>query len=696
MVPFVALSPCRLADTRGNGFAGAFGPPSMSPGVARDFPAAGQCGVPPDAAAVSFNFTVVRTQGLGYLLLYPQDGARPGTSTLNYFAGQVVANNAVVGLGVGGGITAEAVGGGTDLIIDINGYYGGPLVNSLNGLSGDLALTAGDNVTITPSGGTLTVSASSIPGPAGPPGPQGVAGHIGPIGPQGPTGPTGAQGPQGLRGFTGPKGLTGNTGATGPQGLTGSPGAQGEQGSQGPAGSAGMTFRGPWNVENTYALGDAIFFNGSSYVSLVDSNSGNTPDASPSFWALLAQQGSAGATGADGPQGTQGVQGLIGPQGLTGNTGATGSQGSAGAQGPVGANGAAGPQGSTGPAGAQGEQGSQGPAGQAGMTFRAAWNVENTYALGDAVFFNGSSYVSLVDSNAGNTPDASPSFWAMLAQQGSAGATGPDGPQGTQGVQGLIGPQGLTGAAGATGPQGSTGSAGAQGNTGSQGVQGPQGPPVSFKGAWAVPTMYAAGDAVSFGGSSYISLFDANAGHQPDSSPGFWGVLALEGVEGMQGAAGAAGPQGSPGDPGLSGPQGPAGIGGFQSFHHIDAISGTRYLSPLSTWTNQNEFGEAIAMTPRACTMTSITAFVNSAVQTGHSETFTLRVGTGFTEIDDSTGESDLSDQLLTCTISSGSQFCSGSASIPVGAGAIFDFKVVISGGSSRQFHDALVAVVCE
>ena len=439
MVPFVALSPCRLADTRGNGFAGAFGPPSMSPGGARDFPAAGQCGVPPDAAAVSFNFTVVRTQGLGYLLPYPAGGARPGTSTLNYFAGQIVANNAVVGMGVDGRITVEVVGSGSELIIDINGYYGGALVNSLNGLSGDLALTAGDNVTITPSGGTLTVSASSIPGPAGPPGPQGVAGPTGSIGPQGPIGATGA-----------------------------------------------------------------------------------------------------------------------------------------------------------------------------------------------------------------------------------------------------------------TGPQGSAGTAGARGETGSQGVQGSQGPPASFKGAWAVPMMYAAGDAVSFGGSSYISLFGANAGHQPDSSPGFWGVLALEGVEGSQGADGSRGPAGATGGIGPIGPQGPGGTGGFQSLHDLDALEGTRYLSPLTTGAGSQESGQAVALIPRACTMTSIVVFVDSPVRNGGTEVFTLRIGTTLVATGENSATTNLADTALTCSIYATGQSCSASAAIPVNAGELIDFKVVVSGGQAPGTHDALVAVICE
>src|SRR6266566_3312943 len=40
-LPFVAVAPCRVADTRGNGFSGAYGPPRLSAGVSRDFPMTG-------------------------------------------------------------------------------------------------------------------------------------------------------------------------------------------------------------------------------------------------------------------------------------------------------------------------------------------------------------------------------------------------------------------------------------------------------------------------------------------------------------------------------------------------------------------------------------------------------------------------------------------------------------------------------
>ena len=125
-VPFVALSPCRLVDTRPqSGFPAPYGPPFLSPGVTRDFPIAGHCGVPAGATAVSFNFTVVRTRGLGYLATYPQGESWPGTSTLNYVAGQIVANSAAIALGSTGALTVFVSGSQSDLIIDINGYYGG-------------------------------------------------------------------------------------------------------------------------------------------------------------------------------------------------------------------------------------------------------------------------------------------------------------------------------------------------------------------------------------------------------------------------------------------------------------------------------------------------------------------------------------------------------------------------------------------
>ncbi len=96
-----------------------------------------------------------------------------------------------------------------------------------------------------------------------------------------------------------------------------------------------------------------------------------------------------------------------------------------------------------------------------GFHWQGAWDSNTTYAAGDAVSFNGSTYVSLTDGNTGNPPDTSPASWDLIAQKGDTGATGPMGPAGPKG------PMGPTGATGAMGPQGPPGPAGANGTSGS-------------------------------------------------------------------------------------------------------------------------------------------------------------------------------------------------------------------------------------
>ena len=117
--------------------------------------------------------------------------------------------------------------------------------------------------------------------------------------------------------------------------------------------------------------------------------------------------------------------------------------------------------------------------------------------------------------------------------QGPAGPAGPAGAQGMPGPQGLIGPVGPAGAAGPAGPSG----AGA----------------FAFQGAYSSSTNYSHGDVVSFGGSSFISLQDANHGNTPSSSPSAWGTLASAGTSspGPAGPTGSQGPAGPAGSPGL-------------------------------------------------------------------------------------------------------------------------------------------------
>jgi len=120
---FVAITPCRIVDTRvGQGFTGAFGPPALVANSSRIIPIpSSSCGIPA-SAAYSLNFTVVPPGPLIFLSAWPDDVPFPNTSILNAPNGGIVANGAVVPSGADGGIQVRA-SNPTDLIIDINGYY---------------------------------------------------------------------------------------------------------------------------------------------------------------------------------------------------------------------------------------------------------------------------------------------------------------------------------------------------------------------------------------------------------------------------------------------------------------------------------------------------------------------------------------------------------------------------------------------
>lgn len=198
-LPFVAVAPCRLVDTRGNGapLTGGFLPGA----TVRSYTLTGVCNIPANAQAISVNATVVNPVGPGFLVLWAQGGAVPPVSTLNYVAGQTVANAAVVPLSVSGGVSITLGVSGGDVVLDTNGYYTSlGVVNSLNGQAGDVTLVAGANVTVTPSGQTVTIATSVPAGPTGPAGATGPAGPTGSQGVQGATGPIGPTGPQGAAG----------------------------------------------------------------------------------------------------------------------------------------------------------------------------------------------------------------------------------------------------------------------------------------------------------------------------------------------------------------------------------------------------------------------------------------------------------------------------------------------------------------
>jgi Collagen triple helix repeat (20 copies) len=383
-------------------------------------------------------------------------------------------------------------------------------------------------------------------------------------GPAGPAGTVGAAGPQGIQGAAGVPGIPGPQGVQGPVGPVGT----GATGPAGPAGTAGtFSFASNYAAATTYTEGQIVFcstacsINGSSYISLINGNTGFDPPASSAQWALIAEAGALGTPGATGATGAIGPIGPVGPIGSTGLPGTPGATGATGAIGPQGAPGPAGPTGATGTAGATGIAGPQGAIGPVGLI----------------------------------------------------GATGATGATGIAGPQGVIGPVGPIGATGATGSIGSQGPAGPTGATGAAGT-------FSFASNYTVPTTYSQGQVVfcattcTTNGSSYISLVDGNLGFDPPTSNVKWGLIARAGTTGAAGPQGPAGPTGPTGATGAAGPAGPAGNGSHIFMANVllgQANSATQFFSlnsssdpsDVGTFLNYNQFATIF---PQACTFDSM------------------------------------------------------------------------------------------
>jgi hypothetical protein len=145
---FTGVSPARLLDTRRGAptVDGRFSGPVMIEG---DLPVnvavGGRGGVPDLAGSVALNVTVTRPTDAGYLSVYPVGVERPNASSLNFAAGQTVANMVIVPLGAGGQIklalggmpAPDAVGRGVgaDVLVDVLGWFAGePIASAGNPL----------------------------------------------------------------------------------------------------------------------------------------------------------------------------------------------------------------------------------------------------------------------------------------------------------------------------------------------------------------------------------------------------------------------------------------------------------------------------------------------------------------------------------------------------------------------------------
>ncbi|HVR98404.1 MAG TPA: hypothetical protein VMW27_17455 [Thermoanaerobaculia bacterium] len=124
---FFTITPCRIYDSRD------FADPLRS-NVPRQIAATLlTCGIPITAKAVAANVTVVVPTGDGHASLYPGNYPVPNSTTINFRAGVVRANFAVVPLATDGSGTLSvnafvSNNGSTHLIVDIAGYFQNPPV----------------------------------------------------------------------------------------------------------------------------------------------------------------------------------------------------------------------------------------------------------------------------------------------------------------------------------------------------------------------------------------------------------------------------------------------------------------------------------------------------------------------------------------------------------------------------------------
>jgi len=116
----VPIVPQRIADSRSrqqiDGAVGAQGTARVQIAGVGAIPASG-------IAAAVLNVTVDSPGAAGYLTVWPTGIAQPGTSNLNFAAGQAIANTVIAAVGADGAVQiSNAAGSSVSVIVDIMGY----------------------------------------------------------------------------------------------------------------------------------------------------------------------------------------------------------------------------------------------------------------------------------------------------------------------------------------------------------------------------------------------------------------------------------------------------------------------------------------------------------------------------------------------------------------------------------------------
>lgn len=170
---FVALTPCRMYDTRSFGPATPLaGGSSITVNPNGVYPTGfTPCsGIPGTAAAYSINITVFGSAANGsfaFLTAYPTGTTRPAVSTMNFSTGSQTSNAAIITAGTSGSFDVYTTYT-TNFTIDINGYFlaNDATTTQTSALSGSFTTTGTTplnfgGVTITvPAAGKINVTAT--------------------------------------------------------------------------------------------------------------------------------------------------------------------------------------------------------------------------------------------------------------------------------------------------------------------------------------------------------------------------------------------------------------------------------------------------------------------------------------------------------------------------------------------------------
>lgn len=167
---YTMVSPCRILDTRN-----AIG--RLSGGVPRgifvhgaNFTAQGgsstNCGIPADPSAVAINVVAVTPDNGGFITIYPSGSMRPTASSMNYEAGKILANEVIARTTLGQANDLEIFSQyGTDVVIDIVGYFMAPVATALDCTS--VAGTGGNYLagsTVDVNGGSCAAGYAAVGG----------------------------------------------------------------------------------------------------------------------------------------------------------------------------------------------------------------------------------------------------------------------------------------------------------------------------------------------------------------------------------------------------------------------------------------------------------------------------------------------------------------------------------------------------